>query len=69
MPQKRTYFIVRSELEVDPKFGPAWEVRYHLNDDRSRSFFFASCGPTEFGKENADIILKALTCDACTTEN
>lgn len=60
MPQERTYFIVQSELEINSKFGPAWKVRYHLSDDDSRSFFFASCGSTELGKENADIILKAL---------
>lgn len=59
MENGRKYFIQESILDIDERFGPAWEVRY-CTEGSAESIFFASCGYADFGKENAETILKAL---------
>ncbi len=54
---KNTYFIQESVLDIDERFGPAWEVRYN---HEGISLFMASCGYGEQGKERAQFILSAL---------
>ena len=60
MEKGRKYFIQESVLDIDERFGPAWEVRYYAEGSNG-SVFFASCGYTDFGKNNAEIVLKALS--------